>query len=129
MFVNLLKWLGLVPAADGLLGQVLDVDSMKSLDLLRGYLGVFPHALGIVLFFVFRLLATRWNTGAPTAAAERRRLAATVAAAILFCVCVVLWFASVPETAPQPIIRGRWVVATLFYLSFYTCLGLSQPEL
>jgi hypothetical protein len=126
-FINGLKWLGLLPAADGLLGQILDIDAMKELDLLRGYLGVVPPALGIVLFFILRYVASRWNAGEQAAVAEKRRQTAAIAAGVLFVLCVALWLLHVPETFPPAVIEGRWMLATVVYLSFYGCLGLSEP--
>jgi hypothetical protein len=122
-----LKWLGLLPAAAGLLGQVLDLDSVKELDLLRGYLGAVPPTLGIVLFFVLRYVAGRWNADAQATLADKRRQTAAIAAGVLFVLCVTLWLVRVPDTFPPAIIEGRWMLATLLYLSFYGCLGLSEP--
>ena len=126
--IEIVKWLGLLPAADGLLGQILDVDKMKEFDLLRGYLGAFPHAGGLLLFLSFRYAARRRNAGVATHVADRRKTGAAIWAAALILVCFGLWFVQMPDTYSPWLIRGRWIVATILYLLFYIFHGLSDPE-
>ena len=81
-----------------------------------------------MLFFSCRYVAKRRNASAATAVADKRRTFATIAAAVLLGLCFALWFVQVPDTYPQWIIRGRWLIATILYLLFYVFLGLSEPE-
>ena len=126
---NMLKWLGLAPAAGGALSNLWDLEFLKKLDLLHGLWGAAPHLVGIAIFVVARWRAVKRNATIPAADAERSRARFASFALALIIVCVALSFASIPDSAPQWLILWRWKLAALVYLAFYACLGLSEPEL
>jgi hypothetical protein len=126
---NLLKWLGLLPAADGIVANLTDWDFMERFDLLHGFLGASPHIIGAVAFFLTRGVAVSRNKSAATDVAESRRRTGWIGALVFFVVCVILSFAPFPESTPPIIVEGRWWIAALLYLLFYCFLGYSEPEL
>jgi hypothetical protein len=126
---NLLKWLGLLPAADGVVANLTDPDFMGKLDVLHGFLGTSPHVVSIVAFFLTRgWAASRNKTVAADVAIARRRIG-WIGALALFAVCVILSFAPFPESTPPIIVMLRWWIAALLYFLFYCFLGYSEPEL
>lgn len=125
---NILKWLGLAPAVEGVLANYLGSELMEKLDLLNGYRGGAPHIVGGLLFVVALKAAKRWNDGAPDATAQRRRRRFALAALVLICVNALIWLFPLPNTWPQWLILNIGPIATLIYLAFYVSLGLSEPE-
>jgi hypothetical protein len=126
---NLLKWAGLLPAADGVVANLTDWEFMERFDILHGFLGVTPHVVGGVLFFLTRGWAVSRNKVVPADVAENRRRAGWIGALVLFALCVALTLAPFPESTPDTIVKLRWWTAALLYLLFYCFLGYSEPEL
>ena len=126
---NLLKWAGLLPAADGVVANLTDWEFMERFDVLHGFKGATPHLVGAVLFFLTRGWVVARNKLLPADAAENHRRKGWIGALILFALCVVLSLAPFPELTPRVIVELRWWLAALLYLLFYGFLGYSEPEL
>lgn len=126
---NLLKWAGLLPAADGVVANLTDWEFMERFDVLHGFQGATPHVAGVVLFFLSRSWVVSRNKVVPTNVAENRRRTGWIGALVLFALCVALSLAPFPEWTPSGIVELRWWTAILVYLLFYFFLGYSEPEL
>gem|GEM_PF-3068697 len=129
MILNILKWLGVLPAAGGFVANFFDVEFMKELDLLHGFYGSLPHLAGIGLFFIVRAAATRHSSSLAAARATRDRMIMGAAAAVLLVMLAVWTMAPLPEDLSPPLVLWRWRLAALLYILFYIALGGSEPEL
>jgi hypothetical protein len=126
---NILKWLGIFPAAGGLLDQLFDLQSMKTLNLLHGFGGVKPHIIGIICFGVARLAAANQNKHLPPIDADHSRTVWGWSAFFLFVVFLGLVSATLPEDLSPSLIEWRWWLAAVLYILFYAALGKSEPPL
>jgi hypothetical protein len=125
--VKVLKYLGLYPAAAGGLSHLIDIDFLTKADLLKGFLGITPHLLAIALYWVCWQWAKRSLASLPTAVANKRRIAWSLAALILIGLCVILSFTPLSESfLPGDTGVYRWYVVFAVYLAFYLCLGASM---
>ena len=129
MMLSALKWFGLLPAAGGLLGQLFDLEFMKTLDLLHGFGGVTPHIVGIFCFGLARLAAANQNKQLSAADADRSRTVWGWSALVLFVLFLGLVSVTLPEDLSSSLIEWRWRLAAVLYILFYAALGKSEPPL
>lgn len=127
--LSALKWFGLLPAAGGLLGQLFDLEFMKTLDLLHGFGGVTPHIVGIFCFGLARLAAANQNKQLSAADADRSRTVWGWSALVLFVLFLGLVSVTLPEDLSPSLIEWRWRLAAVLYILFYAALGKSEPPL
>jgi hypothetical protein len=125
---NILKWLGVLPAADGLAGHLFDLEFMKQLDLLHGFGGATPHILGIICFSFARYLAAGQNKLLSPADADRSRMTWFRRAFSLLLFFLLWTYFPLPEDFSRPLIEWRWRLAAALYVLFYVALGKSEPQ-
>ncbi len=126
MMLSALKWFGLLPAAGGLLGQLFDLEFMKTLDLLHGFGGVTPHIVGIFCFGLARLAAANQNKQLSAADADRSRTVWGWSALVLF----VLFLGLVSVTLPEDLSPvGHMALARWLTNAGSLARGLTKPAI
>lgn len=99
---NILKWLGVLPAADGLVGHI--------------------------CFILARHLAASENKLLVPTDADRSRMIWFRRAFILLLLFLLWTYFPVPEDFSRPLIEWRWRLAAALYVLFYVALGKSEPH-
>ncbi|HUH85219.1 MAG TPA: hypothetical protein VLX85_11450 [Stellaceae bacterium] len=93
-------WPGAWPAAQ-LLAQLIDIEFLERLDLIKGFLGVLPHLIAVVGFVLFLIVPSLYLASYPASAARIDRLRKPLYAIVLiaFLVSLNLVLISLPDTA------------------------------
>jgi len=123
-----LRPLGFVTAAGGILSNLLDLDFIKELDLLRGFQGTLPHVAALAFYFLVNRIAGSWFCGLPEARVRTMTIKTGIAACIFFALALnyvvalpTSWFAGGGTLA-------RAYATLLCYGLFYVFLGVALGE-
>jgi hypothetical protein len=92
-------WPAAWPAAQ-LIGQLVDIDFLQRLDLIKGFLGAWPHVVAFVGFTVFLIVPSLYLVSYPASAPKVERLRKPLYAIVLlaFVISLNLVLISLPDT-------------------------------